>query len=345
MTAPQFVDISAFQPGQINWVAYRNWAAQWDGVSRVAMRSSYGVGYTDQHFASYRAGALAAGIDAIYYYHYAYPSFNHPLDEADYQRSVVGDIRPQDLIVLDFEENVSQATDSWAWQFLTRQEFNYGGKLPCLYASSSYVEQRLQLSSLAKYPLWLANWQYTPDERPDCPPPWSSYEFVQYTDRASNIPGIPGNVDCNIYFGGNAYVNTYGPGKGDFNNWFISNSDGSWTCKQFNTALMFGNKALYSQISIDGNALPIIGLPRTNELYQRESDGYQWSVQFFERGLIVYDKEHRQDSQPGFSDCYLGKYSQFMSLDPAYQPLVITKLPTNVTTDLQQIAAIADKYK
>jgi hypothetical protein len=33
---PQFVDISAFQPAQIDWNAYRQWAAQWDGVARVA---------------------------------------------------------------------------------------------------------------------------------------------------------------------------------------------------------------------------------------------------------------------------------------------------------------------
>lgn len=197
---PQFVDISQFQPEPINWPEYKQWASQWDGISRVAMRSSYGIGYADEYFKAHRANALAAGITQIIFYHYCYPEFNLPASEADSQKQIVGAIRPQDMIALDIEENVAQATAEWAYEWLFCQQYNYPSALPRIYASSAYITARLQDPSLAKYPLWLANWQFTANERPACPPPWAQYEFVQYTDRAT-IPGIPGEVDANIFLG------------------------------------------------------------------------------------------------------------------------------------------------
>jgi len=198
---PQFVDISVFQPPDIDWKAYRAWAAQWDGIARVSLRSSYGTGFTDKHFAAYRAGAINAGVDVLIFYHYAYPQFNTASAEADYQRQVVGTIRPADTLMLDYEERVPQATAEWAYQWLNRQEHNYPGKKPTIYASDSYVRQRLQDSRLPSYPLTLANWQFTPTERPACPPPWSTYTYLQYTDRQTGIPGIGGAVDADIYLG------------------------------------------------------------------------------------------------------------------------------------------------
>ncbi|HET8910761.1 MAG TPA: glycoside hydrolase family 25 protein, partial [Ktedonobacteraceae bacterium] len=200
---PQFVDISVYQPVNIDWKAYRTWAAQWDGIARVSMRSSYGNGFTDQHFLAYREGALNAGIDVIIFYHYAYPQYNSAASEAAYQHQVVGKIRPNDVIMLDIEESVPQATASWAYNWLAQQEQNYGGQKPTLYASDSYIRERMQDNRLASYPLTLANWQFTPTEHPPCPPPWSKYTYLQYTDRASMIPGIAGTVDANLYLGGN----------------------------------------------------------------------------------------------------------------------------------------------
>lgn len=198
---PQFVDISAYQPSTIDWKAYRAWAAQWDGIARVGLRSSYGTGYTDQHFAAYREGAINAGVDVIIFYHYAYPQYNSAVAEANYQHQVVGSIRPNDVIMLDFEEQVPEATAEWTYEWLARQEQNYGGKKPILYSNDDYIRQRLQDSRLARYPLTLANWQFTPAERPACPPPWSAYTSLQYTNKATTIPGIAGVVDADIYLG------------------------------------------------------------------------------------------------------------------------------------------------
>lgn len=346
MGTPQFVDISVFNDPSIDWQAYRAWSQQGDGVSRVAMRSSYGVGFVDQHFAAYRAGALAAGIDQIFYYHYGYPNFNNPVDEADYQHSIVGDIRPQDLIILDYEEDVAQATASWAITWLARQEAHYRGKLPCIYSYPDFITRRLQDSRLAKYPLWYANWTFDPNRRPPAPAPWTNYEAVQYTDKATNIPGIDGSVDASIFLGGGIpHVQTYGPGKGDFDQFFDVLPDGNWRCRTFNTVLLGGNKGLFSQLSIDGNTLPIIGLPRTSELAQIRIDGtesYYWSVQFFERGVMVYDPHHIHDSQPGLGASYLGKYSQFKQYDPEYDPVEITALTDEMRTAISDVKSSVD---
>ena len=200
MIAPLFADISAYQ-GVIDWKAYHNWAKQWTGTSMVSMKSSEGIGFTDPRFVANRTGALSAGVDAIIYYHYGRPDLgNAPNLEADWQRSVVGTTRQQDTLMLDYEQQSPAATAGWALSWLERQATNYG-KLPIIYASTSFVQAHLQDSRLAKYPLVLANWTYSENSRPPCPPPWSKYLYLQYTDKATNVPGIAGAIDMNVYLG------------------------------------------------------------------------------------------------------------------------------------------------
>jgi hypothetical protein len=100
-------------------------------------------------------------------------------------------------------------------------------------------------------------------------------------------------------------VKNYHPGQGDFDNWFVANSNGTWTCKSTKAVLMGGNLALYQTLSIDGNTLPVIGLPLESEQYHKEADGYSWSTQKCERAEIMYDPEHRKGSQPGFGSSFL----------------------------------------
>jgi len=199
---PQFVDISAFQ-GNIDFVAYRKWAASFDGIARIAIKATEGTGFIDPNFATNRAKALDAGIDVLLLYHFARPDLgNNASAEANFMQSTIGNVRDSDLVVLDYEVSSPQANASWAYAWLSQQEANYG-KLPGIYAASAYIQQRLNDPRLTKYPLWLANWQFSPDARPPVPPPWTSYEFVQYTDKATNVPGIAGTVDANIFLGGN----------------------------------------------------------------------------------------------------------------------------------------------
>lgn len=204
MAVPQFADISGYQ-GNINWQEYKAWAASFDGVSRVSIKSSEGSGFTDPRFYLNRAGAIAAGIDIIIIYHYARPDLgNSAGQEADWQTIVTGPLRKNDILMLDYEVQTPQATADWAYQWLARQQTKYG-KSPTLYASDGYIRAHLQDGRLAKFPLTLANWEYTPDERPPCPPPWKNYMYLQFSDRAS-VPGIPTLVDCNVYLGASTPV-------------------------------------------------------------------------------------------------------------------------------------------
>jgi hypothetical protein len=104
------------------------------------------------------------------------------------------------VLILDFEEQVPQASAEWASRWLAQQEHNYF-KVPGIYASYSYILDRLQESRLADYSLWLAYWLYSPEQRPPCPPPWKEYRFLQYSDRAS-VPGIAGTVDADLFLKG-----------------------------------------------------------------------------------------------------------------------------------------------
>jgi GH25 family lysozyme M1 (1,4-beta-N-acetylmuramidase) len=203
MTQPLFVDISSWQPTNIDWPLYIKWASSFDGhTSIVSLRSSQGVGLFDKNYKGYKSGFLSNGGKVIFHYHYAYPQLNSAVNEANYQFSIIGDlkVRPQDIIMLDLEEQVPQATAEWAYQWGIRARALYNRK-PNLYASDSYVRNRLQDSRLPEvFTLTLAKWQFTPNERPACPPPWKEYLAVQYTDRAT-VPGIGGLVDADIYFG------------------------------------------------------------------------------------------------------------------------------------------------
>jgi hypothetical protein len=161
---------------------------------------------------------------------------------------------------------------------------------------------------------------------------------VWYYDTAvQNVPLLDAVYAAFPRDSGGQPVNTYSPNSADFNNYFTADANGNWVCKQTNAVIIGGNLALYSRLSIDGNTLPVIGLPRTSEIYQHDTDGYSWSVQFFERGIIVYDPQFKKDGQPGFDTSYIGKYEQFMHLDPNYQPPQ-TAIPPELATRMQTVA-------
>lgn len=344
MTSPQFVDLSQFQPSDIDWQAYKAWSKQGDGISRVAMRSSYGVGNVDQHFQAYRQGALEAGIDQIIYYHYAYPQLNAPADEANSQFNIVGAIRPQDMVILDFEENVEQANSGWAMIWLLTQQGNYG-KLPGIYASTAYIQARLQYSKLAQFPLWLANWQFTPDERPPVPSPWTSYEIVQYTDSATNIPGINATVDADIFLGQSTQpqedpIVTIDLTNSTVASHFTGGTD-IWQCKD--NGFIVGHAILAFYQSYGGNALcglTYLGLPLSNETSVPNHSGVVY--QRFERGVLCYDPGHVIDNPPGSGDVYLLHIEQGIGQDPRIAVLggQITDLSSQVTTLQGDIAKL-----
>lgn len=193
-----YVDISEFQSEPIDWPMYKAWSSQWDNVSRVALRASYGTGYTDKLYEAHRANAEKAGIDQIIHYHYAYPQFvqNTPQNESAWHSKVIGTLRQNDLSMLDIEELVPQANSDWCLEFLQAQEKQYN-RVPLIYAGQAYAEARLQDIRLARYKLVLAHWKVA--ELPACPLPWFKYQALQISDSAT-VPGFSTKVDLDMWF-------------------------------------------------------------------------------------------------------------------------------------------------
>jgi hypothetical protein len=95
----------------------------------------------------------------------------------------------------------------------------------------------------------------------------------------------------------------YTPQSADFSKYFTAVDSDHWTART-GFVVQFGIKAFYQTLSRDGDSLPIVGLPLSNEVYTKVS-GTNIVVQKYERAYIVYDHTHVLDSQPGTTDAYL----------------------------------------
>jgi len=141
---------------------------------------------------------------------------------------------------------------------------------------------------------------------------------VWYCDTAVANPGLLDQVYA--AFPKENSVKTYGPNSSDFNSYFTENSDGSWTCRQTGASIIGDNLKLYCQLSIDGQTLPIIGLPREGEQYL--SDHH--SIQRFERAVLTWNPDDPTDQQPG--------------LGPSH--LAFINMPDTLREDLGQLAIL-----
>lgn len=89
----------------------------------------------------------------------------------------------------------------------------------------------------------------------------------------------------------------YTPQSADFAQWYTALDATHWKSKDGHV-VQFAIKDFYAHLSLDGNSLPVIGLPRSNEQYLTVS-GKQIVLQVFERGAIWYDTNHLKGTQPG----------------------------------------------
>lgn len=105
-----------------------------------------------------------------------------------------------------------------------------------------------------------------------------------------------------IYGGGS--MQQYNEKSADFGQWFTATDMSHWTAKGTGKVVQFGIKSFYASLSIDGNTLPIVGLPLTNEI-NLTVNGKRVVLQVFERAAILYDPDHLKDRQPGTGNCAL----------------------------------------
>lgn len=315
-----YADISAYQ-GTINWQQYRSWS------DTIAMKATEGTGFTDPRYHQNRAGAEGVGLRVIHY-HYARPDLNTPQSEAEWFFNVVGNVGAG-LLMLDYEQQTIKATAEWAYEWLARAEELFG-QAPTIYASTSFVFEHLQDARLTRYPLVLANWTFNPDARPQCPHPWTSYIAVQYTDKQTNVPGITGPVDANIFLGGSTMAGV--PQDWTDDGHTLTSPNGN------HVVLGFREWILTHTWNPDNQPLGAEFYPPQVQLHNTSLGS--GSVQLFRDNLLWYTSAHGVIEEP-----YLGLeiqacYSEIASLQQ--QLAQATHPPVDISAVEADIHAIGD---
>jgi len=137
------IDVSQFQTVGIQ------------GQDFTIIRATYGTGYVDGncdgHYQLAKQQGKLRGV-----YHYAYPQYNAPVDEAnwfvDNIQGYIGDA----LLVLDWEEG-DKTNVSWVKQFLD-QVYSRTGVRPLVYMSASVTTSADWSSVASDYALWCAGY-------------------------------------------------------------------------------------------------------------------------------------------------------------------------------------------
>lgn len=98
----------------------------------------------------------------------------------------------------------------------------------------------------------------------------------------------------------------------DFGRYFKEVDSTHWKCLKNGCIVQLGMKALYEQLSLDGQTLPVPGLPVGNERpVPSKHPGVTLTVQDYERAQLVYDPMHVNDSQPGCGSVYFAKVGAY----------------------------------
>jgi len=96
------------------------------------------------------------------------------------------------------------------------------------------------------------------------------------------------------------------PASGEFARYYKEVDAHHWTCIKNGFVVQLGMKAFYQGLTLDGDTLPLPGLPTGNER-QVSINGKTITAQPYERMDLAYDPAHSVDSQPGCKDVYVLK--------------------------------------
>ena len=187
------LDVSSWQDA-IDWALVSN-----DGYQFCFAKATEGVGWTDGFFETNMNAGNAAGL-YMGAYHFATPTVDDAVDEAEYFVSVAGEYITEGYLkpVLDLEQGSelgSSVLSDWVHDWMGTVE-DQTGVQPIIYVNSNYATNYLD-NSVTCYDLWIAHWTYDPSGTPDTGI-WENWTFWQYSDQGS-VGGISGNVDLNAF--------------------------------------------------------------------------------------------------------------------------------------------------
>lgn len=194
------IDVSAYS-GDIDWKKVKESGIDF-AMIRVGGRG-YGESgqlYTDERAIEYINGAKEEGIKVGAYFFSQAISTEEAIEEADYVKTVLGDIKLDYPVAYDWEiikdddartdsVSASQATEC-ARAFCDRIKEH--GYTPILYSPSRELYFKYDLSRLADIDIWYCEYANVPT---------FYYEFSMWQYSATGtIDGIEGAVDLNICF-------------------------------------------------------------------------------------------------------------------------------------------------
>lgn len=190
MGTVQGIDVSHFQ-GVVNWQQVKQ-----AGMCFAFAKATDGITYTDPELAANWAGIQAAGLLRGAYH------FFEPNDDATAQaqhflatvKLAPGDLPP----VLDVEVTGGVANAQiWSgvstWLQIVEQETK---RQPILYTAPGFWNTHQPDLTLARYPLWLADYA----TQPTLPTGWTSWLFWQHS-QTGTVAGVTGSVDLDIFNG------------------------------------------------------------------------------------------------------------------------------------------------
>jgi GH25 family lysozyme M1 (1,4-beta-N-acetylmuramidase) len=176
-------------------------------IDFIIIAAGYGVEVIDgpgfdSQFTRNLSEARRVGLP-FHLYHYCYPQFNSPEDEALSAANISRKFGITEKLWADFEES-SYTGDhvDWVNRFQDRYALLMGNK-PGEYLNANEINTHNYQPSIDKgYELWLAD--YVTNPNPSIMPdgsPWKTVRMWQYADTSS-LPGISGvGADLNVYYG------------------------------------------------------------------------------------------------------------------------------------------------
>ena len=191
------VDVSAFQ-GNIDWKQVKQ-----SGIDFAIIRLGYrgyesGKLVEDQYAKTNLKNAKEAGLKIGAYFFSQALNIKETDQEIQFMLKILGDTKLDMPIVLDWEIPANTArTRKMDARTLTDIQRHFCGQMrdqgyqPMIYFNWHQSEHLYVLHELEDYPFWLALYQ----DRMTYP--WK-VEMWQYTNTG-RVPGIPGDVDINVY--------------------------------------------------------------------------------------------------------------------------------------------------
>lgn len=185
------IDVSKWQ-GAMNWATVKN-----AGVNHAIIRAGYGnsVRQIDPQFKRNAAQCIALGIDwGVYWYSYA-TSPAQARQEARCCLQVIQGLKPTMPVAYDIEyEPGILALDNATRTAMVKaflEEVEAAGYYGILYASTNFIQTKLNWRELTQYDVWAA--QYS--SKCTSPLPYGIWQYS--SQNALGIPGFGKSLDCN----------------------------------------------------------------------------------------------------------------------------------------------------